>query len=548
MEKFIKNKTNIILSIILVILTIIMFYYSSQKEGFNEDEIFSYGSSNYAFDNLYQPYAKMDVVNQVIIKYILKDNWISNISYYLKNKDKFFELYNQENYINPIWKQRNDAKEYLTIQKNDVFNYLSVIYNQSRDVHPPLFYILVHFVSTIFFGQFTKYIIAIINITFFLLTCIIICKIFKLYKKERLAIIGLIIYGLSIGAISTVIFQRMYTMLGFWITIYTYISLKIAKEEALTKKNMKSLGIVTILGFLTQYYFCIVALVIFIILLCKLKEKKKWISKNLKLGILGIIIFPASIYHIFFSYRGVKVLQDNYFSRLKFFIEETFKEFNINNIIGYIILVVSSILLIYLIMKKRKEKDKYEYLILSLPLVIYYLVISKSAPYLEQRYILPVLPILVTGIVLLASYYISKIKIKPEILVSILSISILTFQIYGIYTKEPDYLYKGYNECIKIADEYREYQFIYIGINKYNHIKNLPEFYRYKESLIINNEQLDLLEKRNVENKFIICIKKYLDINNILNNVLEKTNATNYRLLLECKAVGFEASYYLIEK
>ena len=81
-----------------------------------------------------------------------------------------------------------------------------------------------------------------------------------------------------------------------------------------------------------------------------------------------------------------------------------------------------------------------------------------------------------------------------------------------------------------------------------NALKLQIEFYRYKESLIINNEQLDLLEKRNVENKFIICIKKYLDINNILNNVLEKTNATNYRLLLECKAVGFEASYYLIEK
>ena len=56
---------------------------------------------------------------------------------------------------------------------------------KQRDVHPPLFYILVHFVSSIYLGHFSKYIIFSINLIFFILTCIFICKIFKLYNKEK---------------------------------------------------------------------------------------------------------------------------------------------------------------------------------------------------------------------------------------------------------------------------------------------------------------------------------------------------------------------------
>ena len=66
--KFFKNKTNIILSVVIVILTITMLFYETQKEGFNEDEMFTYGSSNYKYDNLYQPYGVADVYNTVLFK------------------------------------------------------------------------------------------------------------------------------------------------------------------------------------------------------------------------------------------------------------------------------------------------------------------------------------------------------------------------------------------------------------------------------------------------------------------------------------------------
>ncbi len=549
-NNFFKNKINLILSIVIVILTITMLFYETQKEGFNEDEIFSYGSSNYKYDNLYQPYGVADVYNTVLFKYILQGNWFANIVFCLNNNNVYYYLCDKEYNIEPIWKTREEATQYLTIQPSDIFDFVPVIWNQSRDVHPPFFYILVHIVSSFFLGTFSKYIIFIINIIFYLLTCVYIYKIFKLYKKEKLGLIALLLYGLSIGAISTVMFQRMYMMMTFFVLLYTYICIKISRS-GMQKKEMTELSICTILGFLTQYYFCLFAVTMFIILLIHLRGKRKnWIWENIKLAILGVAIFPASIYHIFFSYRGITSLQENYFERLKFYVEEMFREFSISNIIGYILLGIITIFTIIYFIQKRKDKRISEYAILSLPVIIYYLIISKIAPYLEQRYILPTLPLIVIGVVLLISYFINKICKKKIKTVSniVVILVVVSLQLYGLITKEPDYLYKGYREYINLAKEYQDCQYIYVGINNYNHIKNMPEFAIYKESLILNETQLELLKQRDIEDKFIVSIKLYLNVNEVLNEILEYTGAKEYELLLEGRARGFEANYYLITK
>lgn len=109
------------------------------------------------------------------------------------------------------------------------------------------------------------------------------------------------------------------------------------------KREMLWLSFATILGFLTHYYFCLFALVMFIILFIHLKGKRKaWVWENIKLAILGVVIFPASIYHIFFSYRGLGSLQENYFERLKYYLEEMLGEFSISNIVRIYIINIST--------------------------------------------------------------------------------------------------------------------------------------------------------------------------------------------------------------
>ena len=249
---------NILFIITLIILSLIMFYFINQKEGFHEDEIFSYGSSNYKYDNVFQAAADMDSRNRAIQKYIKTDSisgTIKNIVYYLKNSEEYGnKIYEIMKADKPVWKTPEDAKNYLTVTSDEIFSFWPVYYNQSRDVHPPLFYFLVHIVSVLFLNNFSKYIIFIINLVFFIATCFVMRKILKLYDKEKMSIPAIILYGASIGAISTVIFQRMYAMLTFFCVMYLYITLKIIKNNFELNKRLKiELILTTILGFLTQY-------------------------------------------------------------------------------------------------------------------------------------------------------------------------------------------------------------------------------------------------------------------------------------------------------
>ena len=230
MEK-IKNNLNLIICLLVMsILTCIMFYYIDKKEGFHEDEIFSYGASNSTLGNTFLAYAKSDNIDL-----ILKDDSIlktlKNLIYYrVFHPDEYLEkekTIGTTKYV-PIWRTREEATEYLQIDNlKEALDFFSVYWGTAKDVHPPLFYFAVHIVSILFFGHFSKYMIFYINLIFFLGTCLLLRKILIKLNRKHLAISGLILYGASIGAISSVMFQRMYMMLTFFTVWFLYTNLKI---------------------------------------------------------------------------------------------------------------------------------------------------------------------------------------------------------------------------------------------------------------------------------------------------------------------------------
>lgn len=189
----------IIFGVILALLIIVMFIFINEKEGFHEDEIFSYGSSNYKYDNVYQQFGKSDCINRFLSEKIINKNPIQMIKnfkyYYIDHKDEknacIQEIQKDDH---PIWRSSEEAKEYVTIGKEDILNYAMVYYNQSRDIHPPLFYFVVHTVSIFFYGIFSKYIIFIVNLGFFIASCFVIRAIMKQLNKGYLANIVVLFY------------------------------------------------------------------------------------------------------------------------------------------------------------------------------------------------------------------------------------------------------------------------------------------------------------------------------------------------------------------
>ena len=543
---FISKNKYIIL--VITLLTCLMFYFIGEKQGFHEDEIFSIGSSNYKYDNVYRPFGYAEATQDVFYNQVLKsDHKLYNLKKFIFDNNSFIK---DENLVKevPIFKTKDDAIEYLTIGKGDIFNYFSVYYNQSRDVHPPLFYFLIHFVSTIFYGTFSKYIIFSINLLFFIGTLLVINKIMKRLNKEKLGIPTMILYGGSIGCISTVMFQRMYMMLTFFSILYLYLTIKFIQDDFII--NKKKLWILTILcGFLTQYYFCIYIVLVFILISIYLIIKKQYKKLynyfiiHFIPAIIGIVFYPASIYHIFFSYRGIgdggstKIIIEN----VIYYLSQIYKLFGFKNL-----LLITILVCIILIIKNKIKinKEKVNYLILLLvPVIMYILIVSKIAPFLGEdytsRYIMLTFPIIAISIMYLFSL-ITKSSIIPLIISVVLVIN-------GLFNETPVYLYKDYKKVMDLAQENKEDYFVYVFDNNFTHLSSLPEFATYKASLIINVNEYDFSLLNNSElnssNEFIVCIKKWLNQDEILNKILKNTKFNDYEKLLELDS-DVESIYY----
>ena len=103
-----------------------MFFWIDKKQGFHEDETFSYGSSNCDDCNVYQVYGKRDENNIIF----LDDNpfiTIKNLVYYKLKPDEYKKVYDETyNGHTPIWRTREEATEYMTLDKDELFNYFIV--------------------------------------------------------------------------------------------------------------------------------------------------------------------------------------------------------------------------------------------------------------------------------------------------------------------------------------------------------------------------------------------------------------------------------------
>ena len=556
--KYLKENKFIILTI--VILCGLMFYFINQKQGFHEDEIFSYGSSNYKYDNVYRWFGYAEANQDILYKQVLTGSLSNRINNLIKYKTNI-EQFNKDEILSketPTWKYKDEALEYLSIQKEDIFNYFSVYQNQARDVHPPFFYYLVHLTSTLFYNNFTKYIVFSINLVFFIGVLLIIKKIVEALNHKELVIPTMILYGASMGCISTVMFQRMYMMVTFFSILYLYFIIKFIKNDFKIKDKFWFI-LTIILGFLTQYYFCIYIVLIFIILSIYLllnKKYKKWFD-FLKLhvisALIGIVIYPFCIEDIFFSYRGIGSSEAKtkiFLESLQYYGNQLIDLFGLQNII-YLLIIGLIIAVIHKINKKEILKNKLNIIVIFLPIILFIMTISKIAPFLGEnytsRYMMLLFPVISIAILYILTFLFDN---KKTIFIVGLSISLL-LSINGLYNNTPVYLYKDYEKAMELAKDNSDKYFVYVFDNYFTHLSSLPEFNTYKASLILNKNihDFEILNNKelNESNEFILCIKNWLNKDETLDLVLEKSGYKNYEVLLELNS-DVESTYYKITK
>lgn len=142
------------------------------------------------------------------------------------------------------WMHFEDGRKYnsedlfesqFAAQTDRRFDYTTVWNNQAGDVHPPLYYAILHTICSLTPQRISKWQPAIINFIFALLTLYIQRRIWalfwpKVHTEKQSKLIQNITFGVWVllpGVLNAIAFFRMYIMSMFMVTWVSYLCLKI---------------------------------------------------------------------------------------------------------------------------------------------------------------------------------------------------------------------------------------------------------------------------------------------------------------------------------
>ena len=274
-----KKNYVILLLLILSALMLYTYFFFAKKKGYDSDEIYSYTLSN----SYYKPFLEAP------------ENWnmnyVSETAQYLKT-----------------WISGSVFHDYITVQKGEQFAYGSVWYNQSKDVHPPFYYAVLHTICSFFPDIYSPWFALSINYISFILVMFLLYKLGRRWSSSTFALFLCGFYAFSAGAVDTYTFLRMYALCTFFaLFLFSLIEIYIRTFQ---KKYLFFLFVITLLSSLTHYYLIVFAFFLTLTTELYLLLKKNWKS-FFSLGftmLLSVIsafcIFPASISHLLHSGNG----------------------------------------------------------------------------------------------------------------------------------------------------------------------------------------------------------------------------------------------------
>ena len=184
-----RSKLGYIFLTLIIIAGICRFSYGFfvQKDNFHSDEPWSFGLAN----SYYEPY----------IQYTDDTSAFKNVDTWITN-DTF--------------------REYLTVQKGERFSFGSVYYNMTCDTHPPLYFFLLHFLSSFFPDQYVFGLGFLINMIAYIFMAIFMYKLLLLItRSEVVSLLGVMFSTFSLGMLNMTMFVRMYMCVATLAILYT---------------------------------------------------------------------------------------------------------------------------------------------------------------------------------------------------------------------------------------------------------------------------------------------------------------------------------------
>ncbi len=415
---------------------------------------------------------------------------------------------------------------HMVVQPKHRFDYLNVWDNQAKDVHPPLYYSLVHTICSFFPKSFSPWYAGVINFIFALLTLFVLRKLSYYFLNNKFFVnLISIAFVLSPGILSSISFLRMYVMAMFWVTLLTYVYICKINDNELKNKNefLFIVSVVTLLGSLTHYYCILYAVIISImygIYLLQRKEYKEilyFCSAMTAAGIISYLAFSAMIDHIFLSYRGKEVLNNagdlsDFYLRLRSFFEIVDRQ--LFGTWGWLLGILLLVLLILYIKNKDNSLNRVtvnkqlilSYMFIVIPVFLYFLLVSKITVFREDRYMFPVYALLFWCLdLLLINLLNTVLSVKHTKIITVLMLCLFT--ISGWIRADWRYLYLSSKTYLKNAVRNANTDCICIYNTQWKSQILFAEAKNYKSIQFVNiknKEYIDKVVKTNINSKKII--------------------------------------------
>ncbi|MBR2122614.1 MAG: hypothetical protein IJ930_06800 [Lachnospiraceae bacterium] len=373
--KFQKMMTRrILLAAVIVLQIVCALYFGGKKAGFHEDEYYSYYSSNRTAGFYYDDRVWTDT-----------DSWL---------------------------------KEFYVV-RGEGFNFPLVHLVQSWDVHPPLYYDVLHFVCSVTPEIFSKWQGISVNIAFFVLGQLVLFALARRKEcggSDAAALCAVALWGFSPAAMSMIMFIRMYAMLTFFVLLCALVHLGASdafmKAERIPLRSLLPQAVlmaaVTLGGFLTHYYYAVFLFFTGLIFLLELVLKKRIKEAALYCGaqagalLLSVLIYPSAAVHILRGYRG-REAQEAFFDLAN--LKERFSLFVpvVNEyVFGGLFAAAAAAVILAVILDIRKRSVTLCSLMPLLASVFYFMVTAKTSLLLgasSLRYVMPVCPLFVMVVV-----------------------------------------------------------------------------------------------------------------------------------------------------
>lgn len=531
-----KNKAaKIVFCMILALQLICMFYYGNAKQGYFVDELWSYGLAN----SYYHPH-----------------------------------VYANGGFARG-WEMGSYFRDYLEVLPNQRFKYGSVLYNQANDYHPPLFYMMLHTVSSLFPNTFSKWYGIVPNIVYFAISMILLFTLAKrLLRNEWAALIPVVWYGFSAGAISNVVFIRMYVLLTVWVIALMDLHTKWFIDNKMSKKDFGLLIVVAYLGFMTHYYFFLIAFFtsafyfFYLLFNKRITDLLKYCVSMIASLLLVELTFPIAFYKLFSDQRGSEAVQNFFnfsdvFNHAKTFWKITGEGLFADsiNILTLIFLAGGGVIFADWIRRKLHERAKkldsktvdityeeakrrwFSIFCMLFMTACYFVLISKIAPYLTDRYVFGIYPVIVMIVVFMLyemlHYWCSE-KISFSIMLILASVTTLL----GVSGKNVQYLYPEYKDNVSIIQKYEGDTCVYVTTDWYMMVQNALELEHMGIVFVESPDNIESLSSKinTNRNHMIVYVCDTYDQEDILTRACSAFGFTEWKPLFSTVYNVYELS------